>query len=365
MKQSAIICEYNALHNGHIRLIQHTHQQCDHVVCIMSGNFTQRGMPAVADKYTRAQHAILAGASIVVELPTLSATSSAEEFARGAIAIANSLAVDQLCFGSELGDTSALIECANTLLSGSDDHTVRQLLSSGYSYPRAVSTAYPQYSHILEQPNNVLALEYIKQLILTNSTIEPHTLLRTDSYNSTTLEGAYASATAIRHNLDNEHVLQYLPQYVLDDISLTAENNYREYLPKHLATMSQDTLASIYGATEGLHNRLYQCANTSNYQQLVDNIKTKRYTQLRIQRLLLHCALAVTQQQMDEYRLNMPPIRILAISAQHAPQLLSHYASVNANINTCDTLEHTVDRRADRLYNALCNITMPYSMIKI
>ncbi len=365
MKQSAIICEYNALHNGHIRLLQHANQQHQHVVCIMSGNFTQRGMPAVADKYTRAKHAILAGASIVVELPTLSATSSAEEFARGAIAIANTLAVDRLYFGSENGNIDRLIQCAHTLLEDGSDSTVKQLLATGYSYPKAIATAYPQYSSILDHPNNVLALEYIKQLLLTNSTIEPHTLLREGSYNSTTLEGQYASATAIRNNLNDNNITQYLPKYVLDDISLLAEDNYRQYLPKHIATLSLDALSHIYGATEGLHNRIYQCANVSTYDQLIDSIKSKRYTQLRLQRLLLHCALAVTSQEMTDYKANMPPIRVLAISEQCAPQLLSHYASIGAPINTCDTLEHTVDRRADRLYNALTNQTMPYSMIKI
>ncbi len=365
MKQSAIICEYNALHNGHIRLIQHAKAHSHHLVCIMSGNFTQRGMPAVANKYVRAKHAILAGASVVVELPTLSATSSAEEFARGAISIANSLGVDKLFFGSELGDTEQLISCANTLLSGHSDNTVRQLLDQGLSYPRAVSQAYPQYSTILDQPNNVLALEYIKQIISTNSNITPHTLHRTDSYNNSTLQGQYASATAIRANLHSSDVANYLPQYVLDDISLDAENNYCQYLPKHIATMSPESLNNIYGAVEGLGNKIYNSASNCNYCQLVAAIKSKRYTQLRIQRLLLHCTLGVTTEQFAHYKANMPPIRILAIDKSCAPLLLSHYASIGAEINTCDTLEHSVDRRADRLYNSLTNQTMPFSMTKI
>lgn len=365
MRQSAIICEYNSLHNGHIRLMQHAKLSSDHLVCIMSGNFTQRGMPAVANKYVRAKHAILAGASLVVELPTLSATSSAEEFARGAIAIANSLGVDKLFFGSELGDTATLVDCANTLLAGTHDNNVKQLLAQGASYPKAVATAYPQYQSILEHPNNVLALEYIKQLILTSSNITPHTLHRQDSYNSTSLDCQYASASAIRANLDSDKVAVHLPQYVLDDISTTAETNYCNYLPKHIATMSQEALSHIYGAVEGLHNRIYQSATVSDYNQLVASVKSKRYTQLRIQRLLLHCALGVTTQQFAEYKSNMPPIRILAISEQCAPQLLSHYASIGAQINTCDTTEHSVDRRADRLYNTLTNQIMPFSMIKI
>ncbi len=365
MIQSAIICEYNSLHNGHIRLIDHAKAHGQHLVCIMSGNFTQRGMPAVADKYTRARHAILAGASVVVELPTVSATASAEDFAQGAIRIANSLAVDELYFGSELGDTDALIQCANSLIQDTNNTQLRTLLDQGYSYPKALSLAYPQYSNILDQPNNVLALEYIKQLILTNSTITPHTLHRADSYNATTLDGQYASATAIRAHLGNKAVEKYLPAYVLADISKTAEDNYVKYLPAHLATMSTESLSQIYGATEGLHNKIYHSSTTNSYQQLLDNIKSKRYTQLRLQRLLLRCALSITNEDVIQHKNNYPPIRILAISQQCAPELLAHYASIGANISTCDTTTHSVDRRADRLYNALSGNIMPHSMQKI
>ena len=176
MKLAAIICEFNPLHTGHKKLIDFAKTLADNVVCIMSGNFTQRGLPACADKYPRARHALLAGADLVVELPTVFATASAENFAFGGVAIAQKLGADCLVFGSECGDIDKLFSCLDIIEDCETNKLIQQEVSKGVSYPKAIASACGL--DILDKPNNVLAIEYLKAIRRSNSTIAPFTLKR-------------------------------------------------------------------------------------------------------------------------------------------------------------------------------------------
>lgn len=214
MKITGIIAEYNPFHNGHRYQIQKARQitGADYVIVVMSGNFTQRGTPALIDKYSRAKMALMGGADLVLELPVCFATGSAEYFASGAIALLNQLGcVDSICFGSECGDIVPLKNLAQALVHETDDYKkiLKSKLKSGSTYPVARNAALAEtldgfipYDMILGFPNNILGIEYIKALIRQNSPIEPFTNKRIGSdYHSYKLADAFSSAISIRQSL--------------------------------------------------------------------------------------------------------------------------------------------------------------------
>ena len=190
MKITGIIAEYNPFHNGHLYQIKKARELtgADYIIVVMSGNLTQRGTPALIDKYSRAQMALSGGADLVIELPACYATASAEYFAMGAISILNQLGcVDSICFGSENGNIAMLTKIANALVSESEDfvQALKNNLKNGDTYPVARNAALAEtisgitsYDTILGFPNNILGIEYIKALIRQNSSIKPYTNLR-------------------------------------------------------------------------------------------------------------------------------------------------------------------------------------------
>lgn len=233
MKIAAIVAEYNPFHNGHLYQIQKAKQitDADYMIVVMSGNFTQRGTPALIDKYSRAKMALMGGADLVLELPVCYATGSAEYFASGAIALLNQLGcVDSICFGSECGDIVPLKKIAGARAHESDEYQklLKTHLKCGCTYPVARNTALAEtldgfipFDMILGYPNNILGIEYIKAIIRQNSTIEPFTNLRIGSdYHSYRLADTFSSAISIRQSLatqDNlEMVRPQLPGAVYD-----------------------------------------------------------------------------------------------------------------------------------------------------
>ena len=213
MKTVGIIAEYNPFHNGHAYLIAEAKRitGADYAVVVMSGDFAQRGTPAIWDKYTRTRAALLGGADLVFELPVIYATASAEYFAEGGVALLTALGVDAICFGSECGDIDALMEIARLFTNESPEFktTLAQSLREGKSYPIAREDAYrahctahalPVREDILCNPNNLLGIEYCKAILTQNSSLVPFTVQRIgDSYHEATAsEGRYCSATALR-----------------------------------------------------------------------------------------------------------------------------------------------------------------------
>lgn len=362
MKTCAIICEYNPLHNGHVKLIQYAKSIADYCVCIMSGNFTQRALPAVADKYTRAKHAVLAGADAVVEIPVIFAISSAPNFAYCGVNIATRLGCDYLLFGSECGDINALTECANSC--DADLLNVKQAMSTGISFPKAMSTLLPQFAHILDKPNNILAVEYIKAIQRLNSKITPITIQRQHNYNDNSLQGDYVSATAIRNNVSKADVLRYMPAYVLSDIDNTIEQQYKQLVAKTISTYDTDYLSNIEGVTEGIENSIFKYATIGDYDKLVQQVKSKRYTQMRIQRILLCALLGITKNDVSQYSHNTSPINLLAIGNQ-SDTLLSYWQSIATNIATTEGNSWDINKKANRQYMSLTGKSMPHSVQKI
>lgn len=349
MKLATIICELNPLHTGHKKLIDYAKTVADNVVCIMSGNFTQRGLPACADKYSRAKHAILAGADMVVELPTVFATASAENFAYGGVAIANMLHADCLVFGSECGDISQLQQCIEVMENCDTNKLIQQEVQKGVSYPKAVATA--TGLPLLSQPNNVLAIEYLKALKRTCSTITPFTLKREDNYNADQPQ-QYASSQALRN--DKSLRDKYTFDYVSRDIDDSIVEKYCNLAPMFLAVATKEQLEQIEGVTEGLHNRIYNADKTNGYEHMLDKIKTKRYTRLKLQRIILNHILGITKDVVARYKKQPTFGKALAVNS-NAATLLQNVPNESDEITL----------RADKLYETLSVKKAPTRLIKI
>ncbi len=348
MKISAIICEFNPLHTGHKKLIDFAKSISDKVVCIMSGNYTQRGLPACAEKYLRAKHAILAGADMVVELPTIYATASAQNFAFGAIDIANQLNVDFLVFGSESGSIQDLQIIAHQLTSALVNDKIKEKVKQGHSYPKAVSLALQ--SEILDSPNNMLAIEYLKALNSSNSKIIPITIKRENNYNTTNID-QFASSSALRTN----QLLRkkYSFDFVTKDIDDTIESTFCSYAPHALSTISKETWLQVEGVTEGIENRFLLASKNFGYGALLEQVKTKRYTQAKLQRIILNAILNITKKDVECAKQNFTEIVVLAIEESFT-QLL----------HKC-TAASTITQNADRLYLSFTNQTQPNKLQKI
>lgn len=333
MTISCIICEFNPLHSGHKKLIDYAKSISDKVICVMSGNFTQRALPACADKYSRARHAILAGADMVVELPTIFATSSAQNFAYGAVAIAKDLGANYLVFGSECGDIDQLNDLATLLRQPQLNHKIKMLLSKGVSYPTALSKA--TQSQLLLSPNNTLAIEYLQAIKALNCNITPVTIKRDNNYNSCDAMEQFVSSTALRQ--DATLFEKYSFSYVKKDVDLQTEQKYCQFACTAMALQTAQNMQQIEGVTEGIENRFVQANKSDGYFQLLQQVKTKRFTHAKLQRIVLNCVLNVTKEAVTIAKENTIPVNVLAVSVDSlhlvalANQLPPHFVTIKAD----------------------------------
>lgn len=374
MKICGIICEYNPLHNGHIKHIQYARatSQCDYLVCVMSGNFVQRGEPAILDKFTRAKHAVMAGADIVLELPYCKTVIGADDFASGGISILKAFGANALSFGCETADLSLLTQTADSLLSPLpfQKSALNKLLAEGFSYPMAVAQALGENGKLLSLPNNTLAVTYIKEAKRQNYTPELYPLQRLGSYNDTKISINNPSSLSIRtalntENLNSEAILATLPPFVVADLSASALNNskYTDFLFSFVQTLSADTLSKICGVNEGLENRILKYALCGDYDTFIQKVKTKRYTLLRIKRALANAVIGYTAELSQKAKTISPYSRILAVKKQSLKFLMNQYAQSGLNL-PLDTPKRKsndprnelalLDVKATNLYFSLC-----------
>lgn len=307
MKICAIICEYNPFHNGHLYQLNEAKKRsgADAVLCVMSGNFVQRGEAAILDKFTRARHAVLAGADAVLELPTAFATSNAELFAKGAIKLLSSIPeVETLCFGTETADAE-LFKRAAVLLSNEPKEVsahIKTLLTRGVSYAKARAAAWEDWlpNELLCSPNNILGLEYAKAILSLRANIEILPIERKGSgYLSAELCENYSSATAIRQAVkEGKNVRNQLPDFVNNDL-VQGTKNKLEILEKYaLLTNSSEEIARVCDCGEGLENALKRVAGTN--EPLVETLTSARYTASRIRRIALQNLLRIEEGQIRE-----------------------------------------------------------------
>lgn len=346
MKTSVIICEFNPLHYGHKKLIDFAKSFSDSVICVMSGNFVQRGMPACCNKYKRALHALKAGANLVVELPTVFATSSAENFALGGVKIANALHADFLVFGSECGNSKSLQDCAALLEQRQTNDEIRKNMAKGMNYPTAVAKACG--NDVLEKPNNILAVEYLRALKKTNSVLTPITLAREDNFNGEPQE--FASSSALRQNAELRK--KYTFDFVAYDINDQIESNYRKFATEFLALTDKTTLENVAGVSEGLHNRILAADKTQGYEKMMEEIKTKRYTRLKLQRIVLNCVLGIDKAKEEAAKNAPPTLKVLGVK-KGSEKLMQ-----GIDNESCE-----LTQKADRLYSVLEGQTPPKKLI--
>lgn len=359
MKILALITEYNPFHNGHIYHIEKAKAltEPDVTIAVMSGNFTQRGEIAITDKFTRTE-AALQHVDLVAELPLLNAVSSADDFARGGVHVADKLQATDLVFGSESGNIDALIAAADESARLEVSPEFNDLLKQGYSYPRAISTL--AKNTLLASPNDTLGIAYINALKELNTSIRPGTIKRIgNNYSDAALSSAeFSSATSLRAALfqgDIKQAQKFMPENLIHQMMnqhLASNEDFYKTLKAVILTRSAAELRNIYMMTEGLEHRLQdKIRSADSYEAFLSAVKTKRYTWTRLSRLMIAILLNITTDVMNQHMLT-DSVRILGMT-KNGQQYLKSLDSVNiiTNVNkkNRDLVSHEVT--ATEMYN--------------
>lgn len=360
MKLVGIICEYNPLHNGHrkqIDRIRHDFGDDCGIVCLMSGNFVQRGHPAIFDKSLRTHAALLSGADLVLELPVTCALSSAEGFAAGGVKILSGFC-DYLCFGTETGDLSAIMNAAQTLLSPDFPAALKQHLQSGISFPAARQKAVEQLGgqhKILEQPNDILAVEYCKAILSQNSNMKAYPIIRQGNYHDAFPNEDNPSATAVRQLIFNgEDWSACVPQSLLPLYNSAAVCSIRTgeaAILYRLRTMTDAEFEALPYGSEGLWRRLMHAARScTSLEDILTTVKTKRYTRTRLDRMIMCAFLGIKDLALPNYT------RVLGFSSKG--QNILRIARRSGNFlhtgKKVDDPHQTLEEHCDRLYGLFC-----------
>ena len=395
MKITGLITEYNPFHFGHEFHLNSSKKKtaCDYTICIMSGNFVQRGIPAIVNKWSRAKMALLGGVDLVLELPTIYSVSSAEYFAFGAISILNNLnIVDSICFGSECGDIDILKEIAKILVKEPLEFKeyLKEQLNLGLSFPKARSIAIANYmknssefnsydiESILNSSNNILAIEYCKALFKLKSNINPVTITRQGSnYNDDNLnQDSFSSASSIRKSITEkslESCINALPKYsyeILKNTKISDIDKMFLYI-KYKLLSDPMFLDNIPDASEGLGNKiLSNLANTNTFDELVMSCKSKRYSYTRINRVLCQCFLSLNKDDILLNKSTPQYVRVLGLNQNGAKILKEIKRSSNIKIVNKISKKNidpmlSIDIKATNLYSLLNDDTMLNADFKI
>ncbi|WP_314981738.1 nucleotidyltransferase family protein [uncultured Veillonella sp.] len=349
MKTIGIICEYNPFHNGHAHQLYTLAQLHPDAlrICIMSGSFVQRGEPAIFSKFDRARWAILGGADIVIELPTLYSTGSAQLFGTGAIRMVKALDIDALSFGSETADLDALVDIAKRMDCESTQEQLRTYIKEGMSYGAAFRKALD--TEILNTPNALLGLEYIRAGLAYNAKLEYIPILRTSNHHEETLTDELPSGTALRQlitstgNLSSQCITSTgnlsaqlqstIPPSIASDMTQVIENgNYVNYNRYHdmVHSLSRRTtpkkLEKFGDFNEGIEHLWSKAAQQSSWTAATEEIKSKRYTYARLQRMGAYLTLGITKDVLQNAMEEGPQYaRLLAFNDRGRQWLRNEY----------------------------------------
>ena len=365
MKTVGIICEYNPFHLGHkkqIDIIRSHFGQDTAIVCLMSGNFVQRGAPAIFHKSLRAQAAIACGADLVLELPVTYALSSAEGFAAGGVKILSGFC-DYLCFGTETGTAETLMATAKALLSPSFSEVLRQQLDLGLSFPAARAAALGEDASLLANPNDILGVEYCKAILAQNSAMEIFPIIREGGYHDTAVDKENPSATAVRQLLINKHdwksCVPASAWDIFDGAPLhTLQAGERAVLAK-LRTMSDAEFEALPYGSEGLWRKFMQaCRSCDSIDSIIAATKSKRYTYTRISRMLMCAYLGISREMLDT---PAPYTRVLAFNdagrtVLKAARLSGSFPHVGEEM---DDPYWELEQRSSDLYGLCCADYLP------
>ena len=372
MQVAAILCEYNPFHNGHRYQIQQLKKQGYAVICLMSGNFVQRGAPAITHKWDRAAMALQNGCDLMLELPTPYALCSAEGFGRHAVELFNRTGcVDVMSFGCECGDTSLLMEGAQALLSPAFLEEVKAQMKSGASFPaarqRAMEHHAPQLSFLLSSPNDILGLEYCKALLQTGSPIRPLGLARhMAGHHDTSPTRQFASASYLRELWTKGKWWQarrYTPpsaHRIMKHAQPVGPQDFSQALLYRLRTMTPEELSAIKDVREGLEHRILKSAQTAHdWDSLLSGISTRRYPRTTLQRILF-CALL----GLDDSLYQEPAyyLRVLGFTPTGAQILKTMKETAQCPVLTKPTHYTRMDAAQQKLFLTECRCTQVYQL---
>ena len=355
MKNIGIICEYNPFHNGHARQLRFVKEQGT-AVCLMSGNYVQRGEPALISKGIRAETAVLGGADLVLELPVTYALRSAEGFADGGVEIFQRLGlIDSLCFGSECGDRQRLMTLAGVLDTEEFSRMLREKLAQGLSFPAARQQAVEALgfeAEILANPNDILAVEYCKAILRRESAMEALPLWRNGSYHQGTAPEA-PSASVLR-TMDNW--IGYMPDACCDLQSTAVRHSLQageRAVLARLRAMDEAEFEQLPFGSEGLWRKLmHSCRKENSAAEILAAVKSKRYTHSRLMRMLLCAVLGISAEDLGQ---QVPYVRVLAMNERGGKLLRqirdhSDLLLLNGNETAPNCPYAQLERRCEALY---------------
>ena len=358
MDITGIICEYNPLHLGHKKQIDLLRTQFPEggIVCLMSGNFVQRGQPAIFHKSVRAQAAIKSGADLVLELPVTAALSSAEGFVSEGVRILGSFC-NRLCFGAENAESDQLIAVARALLAPEFSEHLAGALETGVSFPAARQLALENMgvnAGILGQPNNILGVEYCKAILAQNSPMTPLPILRQGDYHDGQADLENPSATAVRNLMVTRQAWDnFVPEtarecFIGADVHTLAAGE-RAILTR-LRTMTEEEFEALPYGSEGLWRKLMHAVRKeATLEGILTAVKSKRYTRTRLDRMVMCAFLGITKEMLEA---SAPYARVLAFNHK-GREILKHARQLGDFPNIGQKLGHpyeAVENRAGTLY---------------
>lgn len=358
-----IICEYNPLHLGHRKQIKRIREVFGYeaaIVCAMSGNFVQRGAPAIIDKTVRAEAAIASGADLVLELPVTTALSSAEGFAAGGVKILSQMC-GSLCFGAETADADALMRIASALLSDAFPPLLRKHLDSGKSFPTARQTALEEMglpASLLTTSNNILAVEYCKAILSQGSSMQPFPIHREGSYHAEIADENNPSATAVRNLMLYAHnwraCVPRKAREIFEQAPLHATAAGERAVLARLRTMTDAEFEALPYGSEGLWRKLMHASRSENtLEDILTATKSKRYTRSRLDRMVMCAFLGITREMLES---EVPYTRVLAFN-DRGRAILKEAKKSGTYLNAGEGFPHPyydLEQRCGDLYGLFC-----------
>jgi len=363
MKSVGIICEYNPFHNGHLHHIKTIKKMFPHhlITLVLSPSFTERGEISVINKWDKTKIALEAGIDLIVELPFPFATQSADIFGKGSVQILEYLNCEYLVFGSESNDINTLNNLVDIQLHNEEyNQLVNIYLKEGINYPTALSKALTKISKInIKSPNDLLGLSYIKEIIQNDLKIIPLTIQRTNDYHDLNTNSDIISASAIRNLIKtNQDIHVFVPNYVPQYIKTTDYEQKLFQLLKY-KILSDNDLSCYQTVDEGIENRIIKFINQSNsLEELIQNIKTKRYTYNKISRMFIHILCSFTKKMAKEMT-KVEYIRVLGFnkSGQKYLKILKKECPIPiiTNCKNCNNEMLNLEHKVSNIYNLITN----------
>lgn len=361
MNVIGIVTEYNPFHNGHIYQLNKIKEMYPEslIIIAMSGNYTQRGEISIINKWDKAKISINHGVDIVLEIPFIFSNQSADIFSYAALKMLNEFKIDTLVFGSECNDKEKLIKAASIQINNSEfERLVKSYISKGENYPTSVNSAIKDLTGVsINESNDLLAVSYIKEILKNNYKIDVVPIKRTNSFLDIESNEDIVSASNIRNKIKcNIDVSKHLPKEALDMIKLYDENKLFELL-KYKIISEKEELEKYHLVSEGIHNRIYKSSMISNnYQELVENIKTKRFTYNKVNRILINILIGFSKEEANSFK-TLEYIRVLGMSERGK----NFYSNIKKNILIPVTTKFEnyksaqIELRTSMIYSLLCS----------